>query len=171
MVKFVRSNKKRGTEAVFPETVYTAEEIQLAQRAISQGYKHRLKVVGSSVFKKKVEGILNLIRVAGYQDFFRTYIRSVVEIDGIGQLREYEAAIWANAHNVENSVEGARFLIQKAYQMKSYLEAKPYHEYGETVAIQKSLEFLEDLKNRCEDDDLKGKCENTLKVWRDYGPM
>lgn len=171
MVKPVESNNKSDTEVLFPERVYTAEEIQLAQRLISQGYKHKRKVVGSDVFRKKVERILGLIRVAGYQDFFRTYIRSVVEIDGIGQLREYEATIWANAHNVDDPVEGARFLVQKAYQMKSYLEAKPYHEYGETVAIQKSLEFLEDLKNRCEDDDLKGKCEKALKVWRDYGPM
>jgi len=171
MVNSVKSNNGRGTEAEFPERVYTAEEIQLAQRLIGKGYKHRLKVVGSDIFRKNVEGILSLIGVAGYHDFFRTHIRSIVEIDGIGQLREYEAAIWANAHNVGDPVEGARFLVQKAYQMKSYLEGKPYHEYGETMAIQKSLEFLEDLKKKCKDNDLQKKCEEALRLWRDYGPM
>lgn len=167
----MRVNAGRDDKVKFPDRVYTAEEIQLAQRHIGEGYKHRLKVVGSDVFRKNVERILSFMRVAEYYDFFRTYIRSVVEIDGIGQLREYEAAIWANAHNVGDPVEGARFFVQKAYQMKSYMEGKPYHEHGETVAIQKSLEFLEELEKRCKDNDLQRKCEEALRLWRDYGPM
>ena len=167
----VESDNKHNVDAKFPERVYTVKEIQLARKLIGENYKHRLKVVGSSVFGSRVEKIVSLMRIAGYYDFFRTYIRNVVEIDGIGQLREYEATIWANAHNVDDPVEGARFLVQKAYQMKNYLEGNPYHEYGEVDAIQKSLEFLEELKKTCKDDDLRKRCEEALNLWKGYGPM
>jgi len=170
-VSSVESNNRREVKAEFPERVYTDEEIQLAQKLIGENYKHRLKVAGKSMFRKRVEKILSLVRIAGYYDFFRTYIRSVIEIDGIGQLREYEAAIWANVHNVDDPVEGARFLVQKAYQMKSYLERDPYHEYGEVMAIQKSLEFLEELKKASKNDDLRKRCEEALRTWKGYGPM
>ena len=167
----MESDNRRKVEARFPERVYTDKEIQLARKLIGENYKHRLKVAGKSMFRKRVEKTLSLMRIAGYYDFFRTYIRSVIEIDGIGQLREYEAAIWANVYNVDDPVEGARFLIQKAYQMKSYLEGNPYHEYGEVMAIQKSLEFLEELKKESKNDDLRKRCEEALRTWKGYGPM
>ena len=171
VVSSVGPNSESRKEAGFPEKVYTVEEVRSAQRALSKGHRHMIKIVGSDPFTEKVEGALGLIRAAGYKDFLRKYIRSVVEIDGVSQLREHDAAIWANIHNFTDPVEGARFLIQKAHQMKMYLEGKPYYEHGETSAIQRSLEFLEELKVRCKDRGLREKCEETLRLWRGYGPM
>ena len=50
-----------------------------------------------------------------------------MEIDGITQLRETEVAIWANKFAVENPVDFASLIIQKAYHMKEYLEGELYY--------------------------------------------
>lgn len=150
----------------FPESVFTVEEVKRAREIIERGYKHRLTVKGSHEFKRKVKEALDLIKTAGYYDFLRTYIRQIVEIDGFSQLREAEVAIWANKYAVADPVDAAGFLVQKAYQMKEYIEGKLY--YGgeaEKRAVDKRIEFLKELKKRSQSNDIRKKCEEYLKRW------
>ena len=106
----------------FPERVYTEKEVKIARELTNKGYKHVLTVEGSPNFKQKVNQALELTKTAGYYEFLRTYIRQITEIDGLTQLRETEAGIWANDFAVENPVDAASLLIQKANHMKEYLE-------------------------------------------------
>jgi hypothetical protein len=149
----------------FPERVYTKDEVQRARILIEQGYKHELRVKGSRDFESKVEKALELIKMANYYDFLRTYIREIVEIDGLSQLRESEVAIWVNKYSVTDPVEAAGFLIQKAQQMKDYTEGRLYYDRGEIRAVNKRIEFLETLKERSTDQALKKRCEEILKAW------
>lgn len=150
----------------FPKRVYTTNEVQEAKKLVELGYKHRLTVKGSSEFKQKVREALKLIKTAGYYQFLRTYIRQIIEINGFSQLRESEVAIWANKYSVADSVDAASLFIQKAHQMKNYLEGKPY--YGGTAemhTIQKRIEFLKNLKNKTRKPNIKVRCEQLLKSW------
>jgi hypothetical protein len=150
----------------FPERVYTVEEVEKARELIGKGYKHRLTVRGSPSFKRKVEEARKLLKTAGYYDFLRTNIRNIIEIDGLTQLREGDAAIWANKYTVQNPVDAASFFVQKAYQMKEYLEGKLY--YGgeaERRSVEKRIEFLETLKNKSQNEDAKKECERLLRSW------
>jgi hypothetical protein len=152
----------------FPERVYTSEEVKTAKELVDKGYKHRLTVKGSPGFEEKVNQALELIKTAGYYEFLRTFIRQIMEIDGITQLRETEAAIWANKFAVENPVDAASLLIQKANHMKEYLEGELY--YGgsaEKRSVKKRMEFLEALKNKTEDREVKEECERLLKMWEE----
>ena len=97
----------------FPKRIYTGEEVKKAKELVDKGYKHRLKVKGSPIFKQKVSQALKLIKAVGYYDSLRTYIHSIIEIDGFTQLREAEAAIWANKYAVENPVDAAAFSYKK----------------------------------------------------------
>ena len=129
----------------FPERVYTTKEVKAAKALVDQGYKHNLTLKAHRVFTQKVNQALELIKTAGYYDFLRTYIRKIMEIDGITQLRETEVAIWANKFAVENPVDAASLFIQKAYHMKEYLEGELY--YGgnaEKRSVAKRIEFLAD---------------------------
>lgn len=149
----------------FPERVYTAEEVEKAKRLVDKGYRHHLTVQGSMDFKRKVNNALNLIKTARHHDFLRMYIRSIVEIDGLSQLREEKAVIWANRYMMSDPIKAAGFLIQKAFQMKNFLEGKIY--YGgeaERRAVEKRVEFLRDLKKRGSPRIRKG-CEESLKRW------
>ncbi|MCK4313195.1 hypothetical protein KAW04_00355, partial [Candidatus Bathyarchaeota archaeon] len=67
----------------FPKRIYTVEEVERAAELVRRGYKHRLRVRGSLIFKQKVGQALKLVKTAGYYDFLRAYICSIVEIDGI----------------------------------------------------------------------------------------
>jgi len=129
----------------FPERVYTIEEVKKARALIAKGYKHRLRVVGSPDFKRKVEEALRLIKTAKYYDFLRTYIRQIREIGGLSQLRESEVAIWANKYTIADPIEAAGFIIQKAQQTKDFIEGRLYYEQGEARAVEKRIEFLETL--------------------------
>lgn len=149
----------------FPERVYTVEEVKKARELIEKGYKHRLKVVGSPDFRSKAKEALKLIWTAKYYDFLRTYIRQIREIDGLSQLREAEAAIWANKYAVADPVEAAGFIIQKAQQMKGFIEGKLYYEKGEIKAVEKRIEFLEMLRDRSKNQAVKKKCEEALERW------
>ena len=149
----------------FPERVYTVEEVKKARELIEKGYKHRLRVVGSPDFRSKAKEALKLIRTAKYYDFLRTYIRQIREIDGLSQLREAEAAIWANKYAVADPVEAAGFIIQKAQQMKDFIEGKLYYEKGEIKAVEKRIEFLEMLRDRSKNQAVKKKCEEALERW------
>ena len=152
----------------FPQRVYTKDEVKKAREAIESGHIHRLKITGSKEFKEKVREALKLIKTTRQYNFLRTYIREIKEIDGLTQLREAEAAIWANNHAVKDPVDAASLFIQKAYQMKDYIEGKLY--YGgeaEHRTTQKRIEFLEELKKRTRKKEVKDRCEEILKVWRE----
>ena len=152
----------------FPERVYTDEELKTAKNIVDQGYKHNLTVEGSDVFKEKVNKAIELIKTAGYMDFFRSYIRKIMEIDGLTQLRETEVAIWANNFAVENPVDAASLFIQKAYHMKEYIEGELY--YGgnaEKRSVAKRVEFLQTLKEKTSDSTVKEECERLLQMWKD----
>jgi hypothetical protein len=152
----------------FPDRVYTTDEVKSAKAIVDQGYKHKLVVEGSSEFKDKVNQTLQLIKIAGYYDFLVAYIRKIIEIDGITQLRETEVEIWAGKFAVENAVDAASLFIQKAYQMQEYLEGKLY--YGgnaEKRSVTKRIEFLKKLKEETNDSSIKKECERLLEMWKD----
>jgi hypothetical protein len=89
-----------------------------------------------------------------------------VEIDGLTQLRESEASIWANRYAVENPVDAASLFVQKAHHMREYLEGKLY--YGgmaEKRSVEKRIELLKVLKEKTQEDKVKAECERLLKFW------
>jgi hypothetical protein len=150
----------------FPEKVYTEKEVKQAKKLIDQGYKHSLTVEGEADFKQKVNRILDLVKTAGYYEFLRTYIRQIIEIDGLTQLRETEVAIWANKFAVENPVDAASLFIQKAFHMKQYVEGEQY--FGgtsEKQTVEKRIEFLKSLKNKTDEKEVKEECERLLQMW------
>jgi hypothetical protein len=152
----------------FPERVYTQKEVKTARELVNKGYKHNLTVEGSPSFEQKVNETLELVKTAGYYEFLRTYIRKITEIDGLTQLRETEAAIWANKFAVENTVDAASLLIQKANHMKEYLEGELY--YGgnaEKRSVEKRIKFLEVLKEKSQDEIVKEECARLLQMWKD----
>jgi hypothetical protein len=135
---------------------------------IDHGYKHDLAVEGTSEFKQKISRILELVKTAGCYDFLRTYIRQIIEIDGLTQLRETEAAIWANKFAVENPVDAASLFIQKTHHMKQYIDGDLY--YGgtsEKLTVEKRIEFLDALKNKTDETEIKDECERLLKMWEE----
>ena len=150
----------------FPKRIYTDEEVKTAKDLINKGYKHRLRVKGNPSFKQKVEQALRLVKTAGCYNFLRTYTRCIVEIDGLTQLRESEAAIWANKYAVENPVDAASLFIQKTNQMREYLEGKLH--YGGTAekrSVEKRIEFLKVLKRKSKQKEVRQECERLLKFW------
>jgi hypothetical protein len=150
----------------FPKRVYTQEEVKKAKELIDEGYKHRLRVKGSPAFKQQVKQALRLIRAVGYYDSLRTYIRSIIEIDGLTQLREAEASIWANKYAVENPVDAASVFVQKANHMREYLEGRLY--YGgeaERRSVEKRIQFLEALRKKSREKEVREECERLLKFW------
>jgi hypothetical protein len=149
----------------FPDRVYTKDEVEKARALIEKGHKHELRVKGSQGFKNKVKKALKLIKTANYYDFLRTYIRQIVEIEGLSQLRESDVAIWASEYAVADLLEAAGLFVQKAQQMKDYIEGKLYYETGEIRAVNKRIEFLETLKERTTNQTLKRRCEKILKAW------
>jgi hypothetical protein len=152
----------------FPKRIYTEEEVNKARELIEKGYKHSLRAEGSPAFKQKVKRALKLVKAASYYDFLRTYIRKVEEIDGLTQLRQAEAAIWANMYAVENPVDAASLFVQKANHMKEYLEGKLY--YGgaaEKRSDEKRIEFLKVLKTKSQEEQVREECERILNLWRE----
>jgi hypothetical protein len=150
----------------FPQRVYTTQEVKTAKELVNQGHKHDLTVEGSEGFTVKVNQALQLIKVAGCFDFFTTYIRKIMEIDGLTQLRETEVVIWANKFAVENAVDAASLFIQKAYHMKEYLDGELY--YGgnaEKRSVAKRIEFLQVLKEKTSDATVKEECGRLLAMW------
>ena len=152
----------------FPDRVYTKQEVKTAKELIDKGYKHHVAVEGSLDFRQKVYMVLELVKIAEYYEYLRTYIRQIIEIDGLTQLRETEAAIWANKFAVENPVDAASLLIQKTYQMKQYIDGEVY--YGgapEKRSVEKRIEFLESLKNKSTDKKVQEECKRLLQMWED----
>jgi len=151
----------------FPERVYTKEEVKQARELIDKGYKHQLKIKGTPEFVTKVNKALDLVKTAGYYEFLRTYIRLIREIEGLSQLREQEVAIWFHVKALDDPVDDAGFIIQKAQQMKDFIEGRLYYETAEIKAVNKRLEFIEKLKEKTDDPDLKERCEENLKKWKE----
>ena len=151
----------------FPERVYTKDEVKQAKEAIDNGYKHNLQTKGSPEFAAKVQKALDLIKTAGYYEFLRTYIRTIKEIEGLSQLREQEAAIWYNIKALDDPIDDAGFIIQKTQQMKDFIDGRLYYETGEIRAVNKRLEFIETLKNKTDDPEIKRRCEENLKKWNE----
>ncbi len=152
----------------FPERVYTEDEHEQAKKLVESGYKHELAINGDAAFVAKVNEALELLKTAECYDFLRTYFREIKELDGLTQLRETEVAIWANKFAVENAVDFASLLIQKAYHMKEYLEGELY--YGgasEKRTVQKRIEFLDTLKTKTSDPSIKAECARLLEMWRE----
>jgi hypothetical protein len=150
----------------FPEKVYTSEEVKEAKALVDQGYRHKLTVEGTADFRLKVNRAIGLIKTAGYLDFLQTYIRKIMEIDGITQLRETEVAIWANKFAVENPVDFASLIVQKAFGMKEYLEGELY--YGgnaEKRSVAKRMEFLNVLKEKTGESAVREECVRLLEMW------
>jgi len=152
----------------FPKRIYTGEEVRVAKELIDKGYKHRLRTKGTQHFKEKVRQAIKLVKTACEYEFLRTYIRSIIEIDGLTQLREADAAVWANKYAVENPVDAASVLVQKASHMKEYLEGKLY--YGgeaEKRSVERRKQFLQTLKSRSRQKEVKEECERLLKLWNE----
>ncbi len=152
----------------FPDRVYTEEEVKRAKALLEAGYRHRIKIEGNEDFKCKVERVLRLIEDAGFGDFFRTYIRSVKEIDGLSQLHEADAVMWANKYTVDNAVDAASFFVQKANHMREYLDGELY--YGgeaEKRSAEKRKKFLETLSKNTKDENVKAECTRLLDMWKE----
>ena len=151
----------------FPDRVYTKDEVKQARELIEKGYKHKLKIKGTKDFVAKVEQALELIETAGYCEFLTTYIRIIREIEGLSQLREEEAAIWFHVKALDDPIDDAGFIIQKTQQMKDFIEGRLYYETAEIRAVNKRLEFVEALKNKTDNSEIKQKCEENLKRWKE----
>jgi hypothetical protein len=151
----------------FPERVYTKDEVKQARELIEKGYKHNLKSEGSPEFVAKVEKALDLIKTAGYYDFLRTYIGVIREIEGLSQLREEETAIWFNIKALDDPIDDAGFIIQKAQQMKDFIEGRLYYETAEIRAVNKRIEFIEALRDKTDNPDIKKQCEENINKWNE----
>lgn len=148
----------------FPDRIYTLEELTKARELIKKGYKHELEVEGSDEFKLKVNTALKMIQTACYLDYLKTYIKSIVEINGVSQLRDTDATIWANIYTVKNAIEAAAYIIEKAKRMENYIEGEPYSEVEEIEAVEKSVEFLQALKKNSLDDSVKDQCYEIIEL-------
>ncbi len=154
--------------AAFPRRVYTVNEVEKARTLIASGHKHRLTIKGSNEFRKRATKAVEHVKTAGFYDFLRTYIRRIIEIDGFSQLRETEAAIWSNTQLLESPIEAAGFFVQKAFQMKEFVEGKSY--YGgkaEARSVEKRIEFLKALQARSGSPRVRQECARRLKRWAD----
>jgi hypothetical protein len=136
-----------------------------ARKSIEEGHIHRLRIIGQSTFKNKVKETLSLIKKVKYYTILRTYIRKICEIEGLSQLRETEATIWLNNHVLNNPIESARFIIQKTYQMKAYLDGERYYLKGELPAINASITFLQKLEEKLINKKMKAQCHQAIKQW------
>jgi len=153
------------TRSVFPRRVYTQDEVRRARELIEKGHRHELHVSGSREFTEKTWKALRLIKEAGYYDFLRTYIREIREIEGLSQLRECDSSIWANIYAVQDMVDAACFFIQKAWQMKNFIEGKMYYGHqGETLIADKVMKFLRDLENEALSEKVKEECRRRIKL-------
>jgi len=90
------------------------------------------------------------------------------EVEGLSQLREAEASIWANIYAVEDAVDAASYFVQKAFQMKNYIEGKIYYGHqGETNSVDSRIRFLQTLEKRSKDSKIKEECKKRLKIWNE----
>lgn len=127
-----------------------------------------MRVEGSPDFRARVREALKFVRVAGYYDFLRTYIKCIREVDGLTQLRVSEATIWANKYAVENPVDAASRFIHEAYYMQMYLEGRQMHEgMLEYQSFEKRIEFLRRLMERSRSQEVRRECERLIRMWEE----
>ncbi|NIV43493.1 hypothetical protein GWN49_01145 [Candidatus Bathyarchaeota archaeon] len=55
--------------------------------------------------------------------------------------------------------------------MKDYIDGKPYYGIGEMASIEKRVEFLEELKTKSKEQNVKKKCDDLLKEWANSALM
>ena len=159
-------NNESEPKGTFPARIYTCAEVESARVLIEKGYRHHLKIFGGQSFKEKTRRALELVKTAGGYGFFRTYVRAIREIDGLSQLREAEATIWANVYTVQDPVDAACFLIHKAWQMKAYIEGEAYYGHiGETKAVGVKLRFLETLREKSRDPKIREESRKRMRAW------
>ena len=152
----------------FPTRVYTEEEVKRANDLINNGYRHHLRVEGSQHFQQKVKRATELIKAAGYWDFFTAYIRAIKETDGLTMLHNASAAIWANRYAVANPVDAASIFIQKAARMQEYLQLQHYYSgEAEKRSVQKRIDFLDALREKSQEKEVIEECERLLRFWRE----
>lgn len=152
----------------FPGRIFTEEELEKARSIIAKGFKHRLRITGDKEFKQKVQEALKHVKTVKLYDFMRTYIRKIVEVDGLSQLKESEATIWTNKYMAEDPIEAASFFIMKTWQMKQFLNGKLY--FGgeaEEQLNQKRIEFLKTLKEKTKKKHVKKRCQEILETWQE----
>jgi len=111
--------------------------------------------------------VIDLIKTADYYEFLRAYIREIVEIEGFSQLHEADAAIWANMSTLVDIVNAASYVVQKAQQMKDYIEGNLYYGIGEMTAMEKRLEYIKALKTKTTNEAIRKRCEQLLREWED----
>ncbi|MEM1515616.1 MAG: hypothetical protein QXH24_06165 [Candidatus Bathyarchaeia archaeon] len=127
-----------------------------------------LRVEGSGEFREKVQRALELIKIAGYYDFFKTYICCIKEIEGFTQLRVSEATIWANKYAIDDPVDAAGRLIQEAYYMMMQIEGEETSEsIIEFRAFEKRIEFLKKLMEISQDENIRKGCEKLIRMWNE----
>jgi hypothetical protein len=68
---------------------------------------------------------------------------------------------------LDDPVDDAGFIIQKTQQMKDFIEGRLYYETAEIRAVNKRIEFLEALRDKTDDPDIKSKCEQQIKGWKE----
>jgi len=149
----------------FPEKLITEEEIRKARELIEAGYRHDIRVEGSEDFVRAVEEALELVREAGetYWDMVRAYIRSIVEIEGFSQLRPDEACLWVSPETVENPVLAASFIVQKAFQMRNYIEGRPFYGHKcEMETTRARYDFVRALREKAKDERIRRLCDKVL---------
>ena len=152
-------------EMAFPEKLITEEEIRRARELIGAGYRHDIQVRGSEGFVRAVQEALELVREAGeaYWDMVRAYIRSIVEIEGFSQLRPDEACLWMSPETAENPVLAASLIVQKAVQMRNYIEGKPFYGHKcEMETTEARYEFVRALREKARDGRIKRLCDEVL---------
>lgn len=149
----------------FPERIYTLDELKKAREAIAYGHRHKMLITGDPSFQELISVVLSLIELAGYEDLLAIYIREIRQMDGISQLRETEATIWINKLTAKEPIEGARFVVQKMFQMKSYVEGRVWYILGEAFAVRDSVEFLRKLRERSKETELKKRCDLVIDEW------
>lgn len=164
----VKDSVTKTKLAKFPKKIYTENQLLIVNNLINQGFKHHLHISGSQTFKAKVKEALKLVKEAGYCGFLRTYIRTVHEISGLSQLREAEATIWANIYAIDEPVDAACFLIQKAQQMKNYIEGTDsYSSNTQILAERERSRFLIELSERSKDLKVKEICQKLILMQKD----
>jgi len=147
----------------FPERLLTEEEIRRALELIRAGYRHEIAISGSEEFVRAVREALGLVDLAGYGDLVRAYIRAIVQVEGFSQLRHEEATLWLSTEAVRNPVLTASFIVQKAVQMRNYLEGRPFYGHRcefETARVR--YEFVRKLREKCQDQRVRELCDEVL---------
>ena len=70
-----------------------------------------------------------------------------------------------------DTADAASYIVQKTFQMKGYVDGRPYYGTEEMSLVGKRIEFLEKLKEKSRSKNVKKKCDELLKNWSDSAIM